>query len=342
VQTTSYSLNAFLNEVDTTYHFDIFASLDTPQSYTQAQQVLAPVPGVAASEPLFQDGVYTRWGTALLTGVKPDAHLYQKQLVAGRWLTESDQDAVVLSTHAANNSGLKIGDTLAFHNGLSSVNWRIVGLAKDDNNLSGFGVVLISWREVTAFEHLPADYTDLIAIQSASSTQAAIDALAGRVDDALSRAGIQATIQTRQQINQANQQQFLILYVLLYSVAVIIALVGAIGLFNTLAMSILERRREIGILRSMGATGRKIAQVFWTEGLSLGLMSWVIACLIGLPAAYGFVWLLGRLLAPVPFTFDSASLFIMLGFIILVASLATLAPVWGATRVKIAQTLRYE
>jgi putative ABC transport system permease protein len=342
VQTTSYSLNAFLNEVDTTYHFDIFASLDTPQSYSQVQQVLASVPGMAASEPLFQDGVQTRWGTALLTGVKPDAQLYHKQLVAGRWLTESDQDAVVLSTHAANNSGLKMGDTLAFHNGLSSVTWRIVGLAKDDNNLAGFGVMLVSLREATAFERLPADLTNLIAIQSAISRQAGIDALANRVDDALSRAGVQATIQTKQQLDQANQQQFLILDVLLYSVAVIIALVGAIGLFNALAMSVLERRREIGILRSMGATGRKIAQVFWTEGLSLGVVAWAIGCLIGLPAAYGFVWLLGRLLAPAPFAFDPVSLVLMLGFTVLVASLATLMPVWGATRVKIAQTLRYE
>jgi len=342
VQTTSHSFDAFLTQVDSTYQFDISASLDTPQSYTQARQVLTTVPGLAASEPLFQVGVQTQWGTALLTGVKPDAQLYHRQLVAGRWLTESDQDAVVLSTHAALNSGLKIGDTIAFHNGLSSVRWRIVGLAKDDNNLAGFGVVLVSLREAAAFEHLPADSTDLIVIRSASSSQAAIDALANRVDDALSRAGMQATIQTQQQINQANQQQFLIIYVLLYSVAVIIALVGAIGLFNTLAMSILERRREIGILRSMGATGRKVAQVFWTEGLSLGILAWALACLIGLPAAYGFVWLLGRLLAPVPFTFDPVSLVLMLGFIILVVSLATLVPVWGAARVKIAQTLRYE
>ena len=64
-------------------------------------------------------------------------------------------------------------------------------------------------------------------------------------------------MQTAQQEIQQNQSQFLIVYILFYSVVVIIALVGAIGLFNALAMSVLERRREIGILRSMGATGAR-------------------------------------------------------------------------------------
>ena len=67
----------------------------------------------------------------------------------------------------------------------------------------------------------------------------------------------------------------LVLFVLFSSVVAIIAVVGAIGLFNTLAMSVLEHRREIDILRSMGATGRKVAQVFWTEGVALGVVAWV-------------------------------------------------------------------
>lgn len=123
---------------------------------------------------------------------------------------------------------------------------------------------------------------------------------------------------------------------------VIIALVGAIGLFNALVMSVLERRREIGILRSMGATGGKVAQAFLTEGVALGALAWLVAIVGGIPAAYGFVQLLGRLIVQVPFAFDPVSLLVMLAFMLVVASLASLGPVWGATREKVAQTLRYE
>ena len=132
------------------------------------------------------------------------------------------------------------------------------------------------------------------------------------------------------------------MYILLDAVALIVALVGAIGLSNALAMSVLERRREIGILRSMGARGWKVSQVFWSEGLSLGVLSWLLAVIVGLPGAYAFVLLLAHLLAPIPFAFNPINLLWMLVLILVIASLASIGPVIGATRVKIAQTLRYE
>ncbi len=110
-------------------------------------------------------------------------------------------------------------------------------------------------------------------IRSTSSRQADIDALARRVDATLGGTSAQATVQTATQQIQRSQSTFLILYGLFYSVVAIIALVGGIGLFNALAMGVLDRRREIGILRSMGATGVKVAQVFWTEGVGLGLVA---------------------------------------------------------------------
>jgi putative ABC transport system permease protein len=342
VQTTTYSFNSLLNQVFSTYHADVFVGFPNPQPYRKVNQVLASVPGVAASEPGFQEQVQTQWGNSTLTGVEPDAHLYQKDLVAGRWFTANDQNAVVLSTDAASKSGLKIGDTIAFHTALYSARWEIIGMAVDHNNPIGLGVMLATVSEVQAFEHLPSDFTQELLIRSTSSAQPAIDALAARIDDAFSKAGVQANVQTAQHQMERNQNQFQIIYALFYSVTVIIALVGAIGLFNALAMSVLERRREIGILRSMGATGRKVAQVFWIEGLALGVIAWLIALALGLPAAYGFVLLLGQLFLPVPFAFDPVSLFVMLAFILLLATLASVGPVWGATRIKIAQTLRYE
>lgn len=92
----------------------------------------------------------------------------------------------------------------------------------------------------------------------------------------------------------------------------------------------------------MGATGGKVAQAFLTEGVALGALAWLVATVVGIPAAYGFVQLLGHLIVQVPFAFDPVSLLVMLAFVLVVASLASLGPVWGATRVKVAQTLRYE
>ena len=342
VQTTTYSLNTLLSQIFNTYHADVFVGFPNPQPYSKLQQILTTIPGLAQSEPFYQEGIQTQWGTALLTGVAPDTQLYQKHMVAGRWFSEDDENVAILSTDAANKSGLKIGDTIFFHTALYSARWKIIGLAQDYNNPIGFGVLLAPLKQVATFEHLPPDFTEAVLIRATSRNQSDIDSLAARLDDTLSKSGIQANVQTAQHQIERNQNQFQIVFALFYSVAVIIALVGAIGLFNTLAMSVLERRREIGILRSMGATGRKVAQVFWTEGLALGVIAWAIGLALGIPSAYGFIWLLGQLFVPVPFAFTPISLILMLGFILLIASLASIGPVWGSTRVKIAQTLRYE
>ena len=64
---------------------------------------------------------------------------------------------------------------------------------------------------------------------------------------------------------------------LLLTLAALIALVGAIGLAGTLSINVLERRREIGVMRAIGASGLTIASLFIGEGLILGLLAWLIA-----------------------------------------------------------------
>lgn len=72
--------------------------------------------------------VQTKWGTGLLTGVLPDAQLYEKHVVSGRWVSENDLDAVLISVEGAAKAGLKVGDSIDFHNSLYSAHWRIIGI----------------------------------------------------------------------------------------------------------------------------------------------------------------------------------------------------------------------
>ncbi|HEY7094337.1 MAG TPA: FtsX-like permease family protein [Ktedonobacterales bacterium] len=342
VQTTAYSFNTFLGELLGQYDADVFVGLARPASLDQIQTTLGNVQGISRVERFSQAGIQTQWGQGLLTGVETDAQLYHKQVVSGRWFTEGEQNVALVNENAAKKYGVKVGDTISFHDDLHSATWTVIGIAHDGNNPTEFGVLLAPASQVNAFLRLPDDYASGLMVKSTSARQSDIDALATRIDDTLSGNGYPAVITTAQQEVDRNQSQFLIIYVLLYTVAGIIALVGAIGLFNTLAMSVLERRRELGILRAMGATGRKVAQVFWTEGVALGVVAWAVAIALGVPVAYGFVRLIGSLLVEVPFAFDLMSLLWMLVFVVAVASVASLGPVWGAARVRIAQTLRYE
>jgi putative ABC transport system permease protein len=342
VQVTTSSFSAVLDQIFSNYHADIFVSFNTPQPSDRMISTVAAVEGVAVVEPADEITVQTDWGESTLTGLLPDAQLYGKRMLAGRWFTAADQNVVVISNVAAAKSGLQVGSSIEIRNNLNSVRWQVIGIVEDYINPAEMGTLLAPLSQVNRFAGLPAtDATDLM-IRSTSPNQADVDALAARLDARLGQLNIQATIQTAHQEIERNQSQFLILYVLLYCVVVIIALVGALSLLNILTMSVLERRREIGILRAMGATGRKVAQVFWMEGVTLAILAWGAALIVGLPAAYGFIQLLGKLLLPVPFTLNPLSLGAMLLFIVAVASLASLSPSWGAARVKVAQVLRYE
>jgi putative ABC transport system permease protein len=342
MQTTAYSFNSLLGQLFGQYRADVFVGLSQPVPYSQIQPVVAGVPGVAQIERLEQHSVQTTWGAGLLTGVETDPQLYHKQVVSGRWFADGEQNVVLITEDGARKSGLNVGDTITFHDDLYTATWTIIGIAHDGNSASGMGVMLVPLAQLNAFQHRPADYASALMVKAMSSNQADIDALATSLDSTLSLDGFQANITTAKQEIDRNQSQFQLLYILLYSVVGIVALVGAIGLFNALAMSVLERRREIGILRSMGATSRRVAQVFWTEGVTLGVIAWLMAIALGIPAAYGFIQLIGSLLVTTPFAFDPMSLVWMLVFVVAVASVASIGPVLGASRVRIAQTLRYE
>lgn len=346
VQTASYSFNTFLNHVYDVYHFDARVSLSDPEPFSKFQQVLSSVKNVQATESIFQDTGSTQWGDATLTGVQLNTRMYHKTLVAGRWFTANDQNAVIISQDAANKSGLTVGDSIAFTLSTYKANWHIIGIAQDFSGIGpgNLGVLIAPIGQFNTLLQLPAGYTQSVMIQStyASPTPAELDALTQSVNTAMINAGFIAQVTTPQQLIAQYQSKYGIIYTMLDAVAIIVALVGAIGLSNALSMSVLERRREIGILRSMGAVRRKIIQVFWAEGTTLGLLAWLLAMVIGIPEAYGLVLVQAHVLAPVPFAFNALDLVWTLVAVVILSSLASAGPVMAAVRVKIVQSLSYE
>lgn len=346
VQTANYSFNTFLNQVYNVYHFDTMVSVNDVMPLSRFQQILSPVQGVGRIESFSQDKATTDWGDAALTGVQIDTQLYQRGITAGRWFTSDDRNVVIISQDAADKSGLKVGQMITFTIGLHTVHWQIIGIASDYSDIGpgNFGVLLAPIGQINSLFGMAADYSQKVMIQSTTHapTQADIDALARRVDIALSDAGYLPDVVTAQdQIKQA-QSKYQTIYTLLDLVAIVIALVGSVGLANALVMGVLERRREIGILRSMGAASRKVAQVFWSEGTTLGGLAWVLALVLGFPASWGLLLIQAKLLAPVPFAFNSFNLVWMFLVIFILVTLACIGPIFAATRVKIVQTLRYE
>ena len=250
---------------------------------------------------------------------------------------------VLVNEQLASKAGLKVGDGLPLSLGAKAETFQVIGVVHDLNGgLGTIGVALTPIDQLYEFEDRPAGLASGFMIGTEDHSQKAVDETANRLDDKLTGEGLAPVVTTNAQNIKRNQNQFQVLYLLLYAVSAIVALVGILGLFNTLTTSVLERRREIGVLRSLGATGVRVAAVFWIEGLALAGIAWALAVVLGLPAAYGFISLIGAVLINIGFAFNPLNLLPMLIFTFVIATLASVIPALSAARLRVAETLRYE
>jgi putative ABC transport system permease protein len=86
--------------------------------------------------------------------------------------------------------------------------------------------------------------------------------------------------------------------------AILLALVGGLGLMGTMSINVLERTREIGVLRAIGAPNRGVAQVFILEGITIGFLSWLMGALLAIPLTQGLNSALGSATMGTPLTYS--------------------------------------
>ena len=142
---------------------------------------------------------------------------------------------------------------------------------------------------------------------------------------------------------QFAQNQFRPLTSMLLGLASMIAAVGAIGLSGTLAIGVLQRTREIGVLRAIGANSSAIFKLFMLEGLFHGLLAW----LLSIPLAYLLAEPLAKQLGitmlgiHLDFVFAWVSVGIWLAVVLVLAVLAAYLPARKATRIAVRAGLSY-
>ena len=140
------------------------------------------------------------------------------------------------------------------------------------------------------------------------------------------------------------ESQFNTLVAILLAMAVLLAVVGAIGLAGTMSLNVLERTREVGVMRAIGATSGTVRQIVVVEGVLIGLLSWMIGSILALP--------LGRLLSdlvgysimeiPLAYTYSSSGLAIWFATVLVLSTLASLWPARSACHVSVREVLAYE
>jgi putative ABC transport system permease protein len=358
VQTASTSVASTVRAVNANIAADLEIDTDQPLSLTQLRSQLSAVGNIRRVERFWHDqSVETQWGQMQVMAFDPDTQLYHYQLTSGHWLATGETGTALLSDEALARSGLRIGDTQTISDQGNQATLRIIGTVKQPiDHFGGIGAIIMSLDTYKQFAGVPAgssgDVSQEFLVQAQDRSPAAVNQLTDDLDRLLNQGATQnctqvcsggrsgvmlLSFETTQQL-----QNWIVLYALLYAVAIIVGIAGVLGLANALTASVLERRREIGMLRVMGASGWRIGQVFWSEGLALGGISWLAGGILGLPLAYLFVRTFSQLVMPLDFVIDPAAFVVMLVVIFVIATLATIAPSSRAAQIRIADMLQYE
>jgi len=272
--------------------------------------------------------------------------LVEPILVAGRWVEPGDRNVVAVSERFLSvYPNLKPGDMVRFKLAGEESNWKVVGIFQ----LVGKSAGLIAYSTFDSVSPKVYQYGKSYAFRVASSqagmTTAEQKAFGKRLEERLRREGYSVVeMTTGFSLNQSSTDGLNILTTFLLIMAVLTALVGSIGLMGTMTMNVMERTREIGVMRAIGASDRAIIRLVMVEGVVIGLFSWVLGVIAAVPISYVMADGINQALfdAPTTLSFTPSGVLIWLGLVMLLAALASIIPARSAARLTIREVLAYE
>ncbi len=152
--------------------------------------------------------------------------------------------------------------------------------------------------------------------------------------------GVQTGAQTREQ----SAQMVNILVIFLLTMALLTAIVGSIGLTGTMGMNVLERTREIGVMRAIGAVDTAIFKSVVVEGALIGLISWALAVVVSFPISSLLLKIISESMIdlPIPLHFTLSGMGLWLGVVLALSVVASVMPALNAARLTIREVLAYE
>lgn len=308
-----------------------------------AAAVAAATPGVSQVEQLAESQVAYRGQDYQAYGLGSRS-FYAYRLSAGRWFTAADQTAalppVVLGPVAERATHASVGATLTLDTAAGPTAVRVIGLDTgqfDDGQLIYFPLAVLERLSGTP------GAANALWLRTASASHAVIDRVTTAVADRLAAAGYPATTQEiyiEAADGAATDNTILTIVEVLGLLVVAISLMGLVG---ALTMSVIERTREIGVLRCLGARRRHIRRVFGAEGVTLAAVGWVFGIPLG--------WLLSRVElvliqhdfgVTLPPDFPPVFLPIALVAVIALTLIVIRAPLRRATRIRPGTALRYQ
>lgn len=342
------SLMRTLDDALEYWKYDLQVEFNDPQRVELVEAEALKVPGVVKAE---------CWGGLGVRRLRPDdsesegysliappanTQLLKPTLVKGRWLLPEDENALVINTNISTEEpDLKIGSEVIFKIKGKETKWVVVGLVR------GVMTGPIAYANYPYFAQVAGNFgqaggVQIVTDRHTGDYQAQV---AKNLEQHFKQQGLKvSSTETTTDLRKRIELQFNILVVFLVIMAVLLAIVGGLGLMGTMSINVLERTREIGVMRAIGASDGAILQIFLVEGILIGLLSWVFGATLALPLSKGLSDAVGNgfLKSPLTFTFSVSGAFMWLGLVAVLAGIASFLPARRASRLSVREVLAYE
>jgi putative ABC transport system permease protein len=261
------------------------------------------------------------------------------RLIEGRWLRPDDTDAVVLNHMArALLPNVKVGDVISLIVEQRPVKVRVVGIARE------LLTPATAYSTPETFARITGQSGFTNAIRVALSDWGAVDAVSRSIEQELAHECMRVKVSiTEARFDTAQTGHVYILVFALISMAIVMAVVGTLGLASAMSTSVIERTREFGVMRTIGATSGVVLKTVVGEGVFIGLLSWLIAIPLSLPLSTQVGNLVGTLSfrVPLPLFLSPIALGIWLLIVVAGSAVATAFPAQAAARLTVRETLAY-
>ncbi len=321
------TLNTLLTE-----NIEGIKSVDPASSLSVEIEGFEPPPTQAGPPGLFAQGVNTANPSLL------DLDLEEGEA----WTNDPERDGVVITASIAEAINKGAGDTIIMIGAGNRQEYEIIGVANFPTDS-----LWMNWADLAQFGGLldengnPYPNSFAVSLEDEELTARQVDDVITEANDVLVGNGISSRFTNQVEIAELITTIVTGFGIILSLAALLIALVGAVGLLTSLSMSVFERQKEIGVMRSVGAGSGVIVTQFLAEGLIVGVVSWTLSAPLSYLFSKGLVNALpfgGTYELPYP------PISLVLGFVgmVVIVTVASLLPSLAAARKTVSDILRYQ
>ncbi|MEP7135172.1 MAG: FtsX-like permease family protein [Chloroflexota bacterium] len=343
------TLHEYIGQIGKYFRADVTLDFDKSYRLDEIQQLAMKVDGVikaegwqfASAEMLDANGNLI--DNLFVLSPPAQSTLIQPILVSGRWMRPDDVRKLAVSEGALKYfPNLQPGDNLNLKiNGRKEV-WGVVGIFQF---IDREGVLAYApYEYISQMNHL-ANRSSSFRVVTNQHDRAYQDAKAEELDRYFRDHGYKVRVAQAGNASLDTAVESLdTLVVFLLIMAILTAVVGSMGLAGTMGMNVLERTREIGIMRAIGADDRAVMRTVIAEGIVIGSISFALAIVLSIPFTYGLSYIVSVAVFQTPITvvFTYLGYAIWLGLVLVLSTVASILPARNAARLTIREVLAYE